>query len=206
MANSSLIGRLRDIVGATGILTDPSDMEPYCIDWRRIFHGRATCVVRPRSAVEVAAVVGACREQGVAIVPQGGNTGLAGGATPDASGAQVVLSLTRMTAIRSLDPVGMTVEVEAGAKLQTVKEAAANSGRMLPISLASEGSATIGGVVATNAGGVNVLRYGMTRALALGLEVVLADGTVLNGLRRLRKDNAIRSSPYTNFVRAGPLR
>jgi FAD/FMN-containing dehydrogenase len=131
-----------------------------------------------------------CREHGAAVVPQGGNTGLAAGAIPDNTGTEVVLSLNRMQAIRSLDPIGMTVEVEAGAILQTVREEAAAAGRMLPIAIAAEGSATIGGVIATNAGGLNVLRYGMTRDLTLGLEVVLADGTVASRLRHLRKDNA----------------
>lgn len=190
MADAVLINSLRQIVGAAAVLTEPHDVAPYATDWRRMFRGQPACVVRPGSTAEVAAVVGACRQHRVAIVPQGGNTGLAGGATPDASGTEVVLSLARMTAIRGLDTVGLTVEVEAGAILQTVKEAVAKEGRLLPISLAAEGSATIGGLVSTNAGGVNVLRYGMTRALTLGLEVVLADGTIVNGLRRLRKDNA----------------
>lgn len=186
----ALLDQLRTICGPAAVLTAPGDIEPYCVDWKRSFVGSPLCVVRPGGTGEVAAIVAACRMHGASIVPQGGNTGLAGGATPDASSSQVLLSLNRLSRVRSLDPVGMTVEVEAGAILQSVKEEAAKRDRMLPVSLAAEGSATIGGIVSTNAGGVNVLRYGMTRALVLGLEVVLADGTIVDGLRHLRKDNA----------------
>ncbi|MBF9194512.1 FAD-binding oxidoreductase [Microvirga terrestris] len=185
-----LLQRLTGLVGPAGIVTDPSDLEPYAVDWRKLFPGKPACVVRPSSTEQVAGIVQICREAGVAIVPQGGNTGLAGGAVPDASGTQVVLSLNRMAAIRHVDPVGLTIEAEAGCILKVAQDAASAAGRLLPISLAAEGSATIGGVVAANAGGVNVLRYGMTRSLVLGLEVVLPDGTIANGLRRLRKDNA----------------
>ncbi|MDF2970963.1 MAG: hydroxyacid dehydrogenase [Microvirga sp.] len=185
-----LLQRLTSLVGPAGIVTDPSDLEPYAVDWRKLFPGKPACVARPSSTEQVAGIVQICREAGVAIVPQGGNTGLAGGAVPDPSGTQVVISLNRMAAIRHVDPVGLTIEAEAGCILKVAQDAAAASGRLLPISLAAEGSATIGGVVAANAGGVNVLRYGMTRSLVLGLEVVLPDGTVANGLRRLRKDNA----------------
>lgn len=185
-----LLDELRAICDARAVLTAPADMESYAIDWKRSFVGSPLCVVRPGNTAEVAQIVTACRNHGVAIVPQGGNTGLAAGATPDSSTSQVLLSLNRMKAIRSLDPFGMTVEVEAGAILQAVKEEAARKDRMLPVSLAAEGSATIGGILSTNAGGINVLRYGMTRELTLGLEVVLADGTVVDGLRHLRKDNA----------------
>jgi FAD/FMN-containing dehydrogenase len=180
----------RALVGADAVVTDPAAMAPYLTDWRGMFTGRAACVLRPRNTAEVSAILRHCDGAGIAVVPQGGNTGLAGGATPDAGGLQVVLSLSRMAAIRDIDPTGLSVEVEAGAILQTVREAVAGAGRLLPVSIAAEGSATIGGIVSTNAGGVNVLRYGMTRDLVLGLEVVLADGTVVNGLRRLRKDNA----------------
>lgn len=185
-----LIDTLTDIVGVSGVATGADDIAPYAIDWRRLFPGTPACVVRPKSTAEVAAVVRACSAAGVALVPQGGNTGMAGGAVPDASGRQVLLSLNRMNAIREVDPVGLTLEAEAGVILAVAKEAAAAKDRLLPISLAAEGSAMIGGVVSTNAGGINVLRYGMTRALVLGLEVVLADGRIVNGLRRLRKDNA----------------
>ncbi|MDW9370893.1 FAD-binding protein [Sinorhizobium meliloti] len=186
----ALLDQLRTICGPAAVLTAPGDIEPYAVDWKRSFAGSPFCVVRPGNTGEVAKVVAACRKHGTSIVPQGGNTGLAGGATPDASSSQVLLSLNRLTRIRSLDPIGMTVEVEAGTILQSVKEEAAKKERLLPVSLAAEGSATIGGIVSTNAGGVNVLRHGMTRALVLGLEVVLADGTIVNGLRHLRKDNA----------------
>jgi FAD/FMN-containing dehydrogenase len=182
--------RLTDLLGPTAVITEGSDLEPYAVDWRKLFPGRPACVVRPSSTEQVAQIVRMCHEAGAAIVPQGGNTGLAGGAVPDASGTQVVLSLNRMAAIRRVDPVGLTIEAEAGCILKVAQDAAGAAGRLLPISLAAEGSATIGGVVATNAGGVNVLRYGMTRSLVLGLEVVLPDGTVANGLRKLRKDNA----------------
>jgi FAD/FMN-containing dehydrogenase len=178
---------LRAALGPKGVLIG-AEVEPFATDWRGMFHGAPLCVARPATTDQVAAVVRACAQAGVAIAPQGGNTGLAGGATPQ-DGA-VVLSLGRMTAIRDLDPVGLTVTAEAGAPLLAVKQAAEAAGRLLPISLAAEGTATIGGVVSTNAGGINVLRYGMTRALTLGLEVVLPDGTVVDGLRRLRKDNA----------------
>ncbi|WP_164825403.1 FAD-binding oxidoreductase [Sinorhizobium meliloti] len=186
----ALLNQLRTICGPAAVLTATRDVEPYAVDWKRSSVGSPFCVVRPSNTGEVAAIVAACGMHGASIVPQGGNTGLAGGATPDTSSSQVLLSLNRLSRIRSLDPVGMTVEVEAGAILQSVKEEAAKRDRMLPVSLAAEGSATIGGIVSTNAGGVNVLRYGMTRALVLGLEVVLADGTIVDGLRHLRKDNA----------------
>ena len=182
--------RLTGLLGPTAVITEGSDLELYAVDWRKLFPGRPACVVRPSSTEQVAQIVRICHDAGAAIVPQGGNTGLAGGAVPDASGAQVVLSLNRMAAIRRVDPVGLTIEAEAGCILKVAQDAAGAAGRLLPISLAAEGSATIGGVVATNAGGVNVLRYGMTRSLVLGLEVVLPDGTVANGLRKLRKDNA----------------
>ncbi|WP_425487114.1 FAD-binding oxidoreductase [Microvirga arsenatis] len=185
-----LLERLTGLLGPAAVLAEGPDLEPYAVDWRKLFPGKPACVVRPSSAEQVAGIVRICREAGAAIVPQGGNTGLAGGAVPDASGTQVVLSLNRMAAIRNVDPVGLTLEAEAGCILKVAQDAAAAAGRLLPISLAAEGSATIGGVVAANAGGVNVLRYGMTRSLVLGLEVVLPDGTIANGLRRLRKDNA----------------
>jgi FAD/FMN-containing dehydrogenase len=188
--SSNLADHLQSFLGPAGVITDWRDLEPYAVDWRKLFPGKPACVVRPNSTEQVAQVVRICREAGVPIVPQGGNTGLAGGAVPDASGTQVVLSLNRMTAIRNVDPIGMTIETEAGCVLKVAQDAASTAGRLLPISLAAEGSATVGGVVAANAGGVNVLRYGMTRNFVLGLEVVLPDGTIANGLRRLRKDNA----------------
>ena len=185
-----MIEEFRAVVGQAGVLTEAEDMAGYATDWRHTVTGAPACVLRPRNTAEVSALLKICHEHGIAVVPQGGNTGMAAGAVPDGSGRQVVLSLSRMNAIRSVDPLGMTLEAEAGVILKSAQDAAAEAGRLLPISLAAEGSAQIGGVVATNAGGLNVLRYGMARQLVLGLEVVLADGTVVDGLRRLRKDNA----------------
>lgn len=185
-----LLERFVEIVGERGVITAPSDLEPYCIDWRSMFKGSALCVVLPRTTNEVSAIVKVCLAEKIALVPQGGNTGLSGGATPDPSGMQVILSLSRMAAIRSIDVVGETMEVEAGCILQVAQEAAAAEDLLLPISLAAEGSARVGGILSTNAGGTNVLRYGMARARVLGLEVVTADGEIVSGLRQLRKDNA----------------
>ncbi|WP_293868628.1 FAD-binding oxidoreductase [uncultured Alsobacter sp.] len=185
-----LLDDLRTALGETAVVTNPDDRQPYERDWRHTVKGRALCVVKPRTTAEVATVMRLAARDNVSVVPQGGNTGMAAGAVPDGSGTQIVLSLSRMNAIRHIDPVGMTIEVEAGCILKTAQDAAEAQGRMLPVSLAAEGSAQIGGIVSTNAGGINVLRYGMTRQLVLGLEVVLADGTVVDGLRHLRKDNA----------------
>ena len=189
MTTTAATARLRDVVGDAGLVTDPAGMAGYLTDWRNAYSGTAAAVVRPGSTEEVAAAVRACRDAGLAVVPQGGNTGLCGGSMPDSSGGQVVLSLDRMRRIRDLDPVNQTITVEAGVVLRTVQEAAAAEGRLFPLSLGSEGSCTIGGNLATNAGGTAVLRYGTMRDLTLGLEVVLPDGTVWNGLRGLRKDN-----------------
>jgi FAD/FMN-containing dehydrogenase len=186
---SRLIEQLQQIVGATGVLSEPAEMQGYLTDWRGAYSGTAGAVVRPGSTEEVAAVVRLCREAGVPLVPQGGNTGLCGGAVPDSSGGQVVLSLTRIRRIRELDPANQTITVEAGAVLQDVQEAAAAAGRLFPLSLGAEGSCTIGGNLSTNAGGTAVLRYGTMRDLTLGLEVVLPDGRIWHGLRGLRKDN-----------------
>ncbi len=190
MSDTLLIDALRVIVGERGVVTDLHDLENYNVDWRHVFKGQARCAVLPRSTQEVAAVVRLCADQRIAIVPYGGNTGLSGGATPDDSGRQVVLSLARMNAIRDIDVLGETMEVEAGCILQTAQDAATQAGLMLPISLAAEGSARIGGILSTNAGGTNVLHYGMSRTRVLGLEVVTAQGEIVSGLRRLRKDNA----------------
>jgi FAD/FMN-containing dehydrogenase len=183
----SLPDTLAAIVGAPHVLTVAADMAPYCSDWRGRYAGSALCVVRPGSTTEVAAVVKACAAADVAIVPQGGNTGLCGGATP--TRGEVVVSLTRLNRVRAVDTANNTMTVEAGCTLAAVQEAAAAAGRLFPLSLAAEGTATIGGNLSTNAGGVQVLRYGNARELCLGLEVVLADGQVWNGLRGLRKDN-----------------
>ena len=178
---------LRAVVGATKVLTGAADLAPYCTDWRGRFSGSASCVVLPGSTEEVAAVVRACADAGTAIVPQGGNTGLCGGATP--TGGEVVIALTRLNRIRAVDADNNSITVEAGCTLHAVQQAAREIDRLFPLSLAAEGSATIGGNLATNAGGVQVLRYGNARELCLGLEVVLADGRIWNGLRALRKDN-----------------
>ena len=187
--SDELNARLRAIVGAANVLDGDTDMAPFLSDWRGRYHGRARAVVRPRDTAEVAAVVAACAQAGVAMVPQGGNTGLCGGATPLADGAAVVISLARLDRVRALDPDNDTLTVEAGCTLAAVQEAAQAAGRLFPLSLASEGSCLIGGNLSTNAGGVQVLRYGNTRDLVLGLEVVLPDGRVWDGLRALRKDN-----------------
>ena len=187
--SDELNARLRAIVGAANVLEAEADMAPFLSDWRGRYHGRARAVVRPSDTAEVAAVVAACAQAGVAMVPQGGNTGLCGGATPLADGAAVVISLVRLTRIRALDADNDTLTVEAGCTLAAVQEAAQAAGRLFPLSLASEGSCRIGGNLSTNAGGVQVLRYGNTRDLVLGLEVVLPDGRVWEGLRGLRKDN-----------------
>ncbi len=179
---------LRAAVGPAQVLTD-GDLSAYEIDWRKRYRGRARAVVRPGSTAEVAAVVQACAAHGASLVPQGGNTGLVGGSVPDASGTQVLLSLARLNRVRELDAANLTLTAEAGCVLQAVQETAAAQGLLFPLSLAAEGSCTIGGNLAANAGGTQVLRYGNARELCLGLEVVTADGEVWNGLAGLRKDN-----------------
>ncbi|HEX7327226.1 MAG TPA: FAD-binding oxidoreductase [Casimicrobiaceae bacterium] len=186
---ATLRNTLAAIVGEAQVLVDANAVAPYLVDARGQFHGRAAAVVRPGSTGEVAAVVRACADAGAPIVAQGGNTGLCGGATPDDSGRSVVLSLARMNRVRSVDPDNATLTVEAGMTLAEVQAAADAAGLFFPLSLASEGSCTIGGNISTNAGGTAVLRYGNARARVLGLEVVLADGRVWDGLRGLRKDN-----------------
>ncbi|MDX9994848.1 MAG: FAD-binding oxidoreductase [Rhodocyclaceae bacterium] len=185
--SADFLQRLRDLVGAAHVLTEAFDIAPYASDWRGRYRGEPICVVRPGSTAEVAAVVAACAQAGVAVVPQGGNTGLCGGATP--SRGEVVVSLTRLNRIRAIDADNNTLVAEAGCTLAAVQAAAEEAGRLFPLSLAAEGTATIGGNLSTNAGGVQVLRYGNARELCLGLEVVLPDGRVWNGLRALRKDN-----------------
>ena len=189
---NELITTLRSIVGDAQVLThdDPAtDLSAWEQDWRKRMRGRALAVVRPGHTAEVAAVVKACAAAGVSIVPQGGNTGLVVGAVPDDSGTQVVLSLTRMNAVRAIDGDNLTMTVEAGCVLQVLQETAERAGFLFPLSLAAEGSCTIGGNLATNAGGTQVVRYGNARELCLGLEVVTAQGEVWNGLSGLRKDN-----------------
>jgi FAD/FMN-containing dehydrogenase len=186
--SASLLDTLRATVGAAHVLTD-GDLSAWQDDWRKRWHGRALAVVRPGSTDEVAAVVRACAAQGVPIVPQGGNTGLVGGGVPDASGTQVLLSLKRLNRIRELDRANLALVAEAGCVLQAVQDAADAAGLLFPLSLAAEGSCTIGGNLATNAGGTQVVRYGNARALCLGLEVVTASGDIWHGLSGLRKDN-----------------
>ncbi|MDZ4238950.1 MAG: FAD-binding oxidoreductase [Hydrogenophaga sp.] len=189
---NNLINSLRDAVGAAHVLTheDPAtDLSAWEQDWRKRTQGLALAVVRPGSTPEVAAVVRACAAAGTSIVPQGGNTGLVVGSVPDGSGSQVVLSLTRLSAVRALDAANLTLTAEAGCILQNLQETAEKAGFLFPLSLAAEGSCTIGGNLATNAGGTQVVRYGNTRDLCLGLEVVTAQGEIWNGLSGLRKDN-----------------
>jgi FAD/FMN-containing dehydrogenase len=186
--HNELLDSLRQIVGASNVLTE-GDLTAWVQDWRRRETGRALAVVRPGSTTEVAAVVKACAAARVSMVPQGGNTGMVVGSTPDASGTQVVLSLTRMNKVRTLDAGNLTITVEAGCVLQNLQEACEQAGFLFPLSLASEGSCTIGGNLGTNAGGTQVVRYGNTRELCLGLEVVNAQGEIWDGLTGLRKDN-----------------
>lgn len=183
------IDRLRAALGDSGVLTDASATMAAAADWRGLYRGHTDAILRPAETAQVAEAVRICAEVGIAVVPQGGNTSMVGGAVPHEAGGQVVLSLARMTRIRDIDPVDMTMTVEAGTTLQAAQEAAGEAGCALPLSISSEGSAQIGGVLSTNAGGNMTLRYGNARDLALGLEVVLPDGRVWNGLRRLRKDN-----------------
>lgn len=181
MTAADLLDQLRQAVGAEHVLTPQTDLSAWEQDWRQRARGKALAVVRPASAVEVAAVVRLCAAAGIAIVPQGGNTGLVVGSIPDKTGTQIVLSLQRMNRVRALDPENMTLTVEAGCILQQVQETAVQAGLLFPLSLAAEGSCTIGGNLSTNAGGTQVLRYGNARELCLGLEVVTAQGEIWNG-------------------------
>ncbi|HET8596398.1 MAG TPA: FAD-binding oxidoreductase [Castellaniella sp.] len=179
---------LRAIVGESHVLTG-ADAQSFEVDWRDRYRGRALAVARPGSTDEVAAVMRHCAQAGIPVIPQGGNTGLCGGATPDDAGRTLILSLQRLNRIRGIDTDNDTMDVEAGCILQAVQRAAFDAGRLFPLSLAAEGSCTIGGNLATNAGGTQVLRYGNMRELTLGLEVVTAQGEIWHGLRGLRKDN-----------------
>jgi FAD/FMN-containing dehydrogenase len=177
------------LIGPAAVKTAAQDLEPFAVDWRKRYHGKPLAAVFPQTTEQVAGLVRLSNELEVALVPQGGNTGLSGGATPDASGTQVILSLSKLRAVRAKDPENKTITVEAGVTLQEVQEIAESMGLLFPLSLGSEGTATIGGNLATNAGGTGVLRYGNARDLCLGLEVVTANGEIWNGLRGLRKDN-----------------
>jgi FAD/FMN-containing dehydrogenase len=184
-----LLDRLAGLLGPRGLLAEAADLEPHLADWRNLYHGRAPCLLRPGTVEELAEAVRLCAAAGLPLVPQGGNTSMVGGATPDESGRQIIVSLARLNRVRDIDPLDMTMTVEAGLVLKTAQEVAAEAGCLFPLSLGAEGTATVGGVLSTNAGGNTTVRYGNARELMLGLEVVLPDGQVWNGLRRLRKDN-----------------
>lgn len=184
-----MLTTLRQLIGDHYVLTQPEDTAPYLTDWRKRYTGKSCAVVLPGSTQEVAQVVQCCMTHRISIVPQGGNTSLSGGATPDQSGTQLIISLKRINRIRAIDPLNQTITAEAGCLLQTIQDAAKSVGYLFPLSLASEGSCTIGGNLSTNAGGTAVLRYGNMREQCLGLEVVTAQGDIWHGLRGLRKDN-----------------
>ncbi|MCA3265013.1 MAG: FAD-binding oxidoreductase [Azospirillum sp.] len=181
--------RLRALLGPKGWLETDADIAPYEKEERGLFKGKAAAVARPADTNEVAEVLKICNAARIGVVPQSGNTGLVGGGVPDASGRQIVLSLARLDRVRGLDAANDTISVEAGVILADIQKRAAEAGRLFPLSLAAEGTCRIGGNLSTNAGGINVLRYGMARDLVLGLEVVLADGRVLDAMKGLRKDN-----------------
>jgi FAD/FMN-containing dehydrogenase len=183
------VDRTLRALGQAGCITEPERIAPYLVDFRGLYHGAAAMVARPASTAEVSEVLAICNELGVGLVPHGGNTGYCGGATPDATGGEIVLSLARMNRVRELDAPNFAITVEAGCVLADVRSAAERADRYFPLSLGSEGSCQVGGNLSTNAGGLNALRYGVARDLVLGLEVVLADGRVLDGLSNLRKDN-----------------
>jgi len=184
-----ILAGIKAVVGAKGWSDDPAALEPQLIDWRRRYRGRTPLLVRPASTAEVAAVVRLCAAARVPIVPQGGNTSLCGGSIPSEGGGEILLSLSRLNRVRAIDAANYTVTVEAGCILAQVQEAASQADRLFPLSLTAEGTCQIGGNLSTNAGGIAVLRYGNARDLVLGLEVVLPDGRVWDGLRGLRKDN-----------------
>jgi FAD/FMN-containing dehydrogenase len=189
MSEDRLLSALSAIVGARNVITDADDKAPYLREWRDLYRGTSRAVVRPASTAEVAAIIGLANATGTPVVPQGGNTGLVGGQIPVTDGREIILSLTRMDKVRAINAAGDTLTVEAGVTLSQAQEAADSADRLFPLSLASEGSCTIGGNLSTNAGGTAVIAYGNMRDLCLGLEVVLPDGRIWNGLRQLRKDN-----------------
>jgi D-lactate dehydrogenase (cytochrome) len=187
--SSTTLDRLRDIVGPDGFLDQAADIAPYLTDHRKLHRGATPLVLRPNSRQQVAAILSLCYGAGIAVVPSGGNTGYCGGATPSADGSQVVVSLSRMRKVRSVDALNYTLTCEAGCVLAEIQAAAEAADRFFPLSLGSEGSCQIGGNLSTNAGGTAVVRYGMARSLVLGIEAVLPDGRILDSLRGLRKDN-----------------
>ena len=190
MSSEDFLDHVRAVVGERYVVTDASEIDHFATDHRGRYHGTALAIVRPGSTAEVSAVVKLCAEHGVAVTPQGGNTGLCGGATPLANRPAILIRLDRLNHVRDVSAIDDTITVEAGCVLADIQAAAAGVDRLFPLSLGAEGSCQIGGNISTNAGGIAALRYGSMRSLVLGLEVVLADGTVFNGLRRLRKDNA----------------
>lgn len=187
--SNSVIAALRQIVGPQGYLDQPADIEPFIVDHRRLYRGATPLVLKPNNTEQVSAILKTCNDAGVGVVPVGGNTGYCGAATPSSDGSQIVLSLARMRRIRNVDPQNYTLIAEAGCVLAEVQAAAQNVDRLFPLSLGSEGSCQLGGNLSTNAGGTAVLRYGMMRELVLGLEVVLPDGRIWDGIKPLRKDN-----------------
>lgn len=189
MIDAAFLDRLRSIVGPAGHIDAPGDMEPYVAEWRGRYRGTTPLVLRPATTQELSEVVKACWEAGVPIVPQGGNTSLVGGSIPSEDGSEVLVSLSRLNRVREIDPLNYTVTVEAGCVLQAIQEAAAEVDRLFPLSLGAEGTCQIGGNISSNAGGTMTLRYGNMRDLVLGLEVVMPDGQVWDGMRRLRKNN-----------------
>ncbi|CAN0587116.1 unnamed protein product, partial [Ectocarpus sp. 12 AP-2014] len=180
---------LTHLLGSQALITDPAAQAPFLHEWRDRYVGKAAAVVQPRTVDEVCQVLRLANENHIPVVPQGGNTGLVGGQTPDQSGNAIVLSLAKLNQIREVDVVGGVITVDAGVVLQNLQEAADEADRLFPLSLGAEGSCMIGGNLSTNAGGTGVLAYGNTRDLVLGLEVALPDGRLWNGLSKLRKDN-----------------
>jgi FAD/FMN-containing dehydrogenase len=190
MNRNEIIDAITGLIGPENVVTDAHDMAPHLIDWRKRHTGVAACVVLPRNVEQVSAVLAHCNEHGIKVFPQGGNTSVCGGSVPDASGHSILLNLARMNRIIEVNADNNSMTVEAGCILADVQNAALEANRLFPLTLGAEGSCQIGGNLATNAGGTNVVRFGNTRDLVLGLEVVLADGRVWNGLRTLRKNNS----------------
>ena len=186
---AEVLARLKEILGPSGFSDDPDELAPLLTEWRNRFVGKTPLLLKPASTAEVADIVRICAEAEVGIVPQGGNTGLVGGQIPRAEGSDVLVTLGRLNRIRHIDATDNTMIVEAGCTLGAAQQAAAGVERLLPLSLAAEGTSQVGGNLSTNAGGIHVLRYGNARDAVLGLEVVLPDGNVWHGLRALRKDN-----------------
>jgi FAD/FMN-containing dehydrogenase len=189
MSQSVHVHAFRDLLDGGGVVDDPERIATYTTDQRQLFTGSTLAVLKPATTKQVAEIVRLAAQQGIGIVPQGGNTSYCGGATPDATGRQIIVSLERMDRIREVDPISMSISVDAGAILKNVQHAAATAGLLLPLSLGAEGSCRIGGNIGTNAGGLSVVRYGMTRDLLLGIEAVLSDGTVVSDMCKLRKNN-----------------